>query len=182
MRSGVQSYSDAAQLMKAPPGFYTSAAFSHLRWTTTGEQRDERMRLFCRKLLRRLDGMEMPFYPAVGLMDARTARWRYTVGLDPWSPAESPYLDGLAILFKHCVHEDMPPKCWALFGEIGFDVARLMSVPVLWGGFNELPKPGLFAIYDRGCVPNGMRLDRHTYGARRAPLLDVGLIEERECA
>lgn len=178
MSEPLRSYSSAAEAMKAPPGFYASAAFHHLRWTLAGEQRDERMRLFCRKLLKRLDHLDMPFYPAVGLMDQATARWRHAVSLDRWKPMESPFLDGVAIRFKHCVLEELDPKCWALFGEIGFDVARLMALPVLWGGFNEEePDPGLFCVYDRPHIPSGMRLDRHTYGVRHGDLIDVGVIE-----
>lgn len=178
MNSPLRSYSSAADAMKAPPGYYASAAFAHLRWTLAGDQRDEGMRLFCRKLLKRLDSLDMPFYPAVGLMDHRTARWRHAVSIDRWSPMESPYLDGIAIRFKHCVHEVLDPKCWALFGEIGFDVARLMQLPVLWGGFNEdAPEPGLWCVYQKPSVPAGMRLDRHTYGVRHGALLDVGVIE-----
>lgn len=180
--SGVlRSYSSAADAMKAPPGYYASAAFAHLRWTAAGEQRDEGMRLFCRKLLKRLDHLDMPFYPAVGLMDLSTARWRHAVGMDRWKPMESPFLDGIAIRFKHCIHDELDPKCWALFGEIGFDVARLMSLPVLWGGFSEVPDPGLFAVYKKPAIPEGMRLDRHTYGARNAVQLDVGIIERASC-
>ena len=172
--SEIRSYSSAADAMKAPPGFYASAAFSQLRWTTAGEQRDERMRLFGRKLLRRLDSLDMPFYPAVGLMDQRTARWRHAVSMDRWAPMESPFLDGVAIRFKHCVREHMEPRCWALFGEIGFDVARLMSLPMLWGGFNQPdPDPGFWCVYDGDAVPTGMRVDRHTYRYRLGGLIDI---------
>ena len=118
-------FSSAASMMKQPPAYFGSAAFSRLRWTLAGDQRDERMRLFCRKLLRRLDGMEMPFYPAVGLMDHRTARQRYVTQLDDWTPMESPFLDGVAIEFQHCAAEKLPGKCWELFAEVAFDVAKL---------------------------------------------------------
>lgn len=173
MNGPLRTYSEAAEAMKAPPGFYASAAFLHLRWTVAGEQRDERMRLFCRKLLKRLDRLEMPFYAAVGLMNLQTARWRHLVGMDCWTPTESPYLDGIAIRFKHCVHEDLDPKCWELFGSIGFDVAKLAQIPVMWGGFSETPDPGLWCIYDSPAVPAGMRVDRNTHGVRSGGLLDV---------
>ena len=130
-------YSSAASFLKGPPGFKSSAAFVNSRWTLAGDQQDERIRLFGQKLLRRLDGMEMPFYPEVGLMDLKTARQRYVTGVDPWEPMMNPFLDGHAIKFRHVFHADadLPPKCWVLFAEIGFDVARLAQIPVMWGGF-----------------------------------------------
>lgn len=170
------SYSSAAEMMKAPPEHFASAAFSHLRWTTAGEQRDERMRLFGRKLLRRLDAMDMPFYAAVGLIDLRTAQSRFVRQMDPWTPAESPFLDGTAIEFKHCVHEHLPARCWSLFAEIGFDVARLCQTRVMWGGFNASPRPGMWMLYDGAC-PSGWTVDRNTYGVRIGGKRDVGELE-----
>ena len=163
MNGTVLSYTSAAQVMKAPPGFYASAAFAHLRWTLAGEQRDERIRLFVRKLLKRLDGMEMPFYVVTGLMSHKVAAQRYVVGHDPWKPIENPFLDGVAVRLKHSVHDHLDVKCWELFAEIAFDVARLAAIPILWGGVHD---PGYFQIYD-GHVPDGMEVDARTYGYRR---------------
>lgn len=180
MSEKLRSYSSAVDAMKAPPGFFASAAFSHLRWTLAGEQRDERARLFTRKLLKRLDHLDMPFYPAVGLMDHRTALWRYSTGMDPWKPMESPFLDGTGVEFRHCLHEELDPKCWSMFAEVGFDVARLMQVPVVWGGFSEIEsRPGLFVVYDRPALPVGMCVDRRTYGERAGALIDMKVFEER---
>lgn len=167
-------FSSAASNMKQPPAYFGSAVFSQLRWTLAGDQRDERMRLFCRKLLRRLDGMDMPFYPAVGLMDHRTARQRFVTGLDPWSPAESPFLDGVAIEFRHCVAETLAPRCWAFFAEVGFDVARLSQIPVIWGGFADDYRPGTFIVYDGSC-PQGWNVDKRTYGVRKGLDLEYHL-------
>lgn len=161
----IKCFSSAAAFMKGPAEFKTLPAFSQLRWTLAGDQRDERMRLFCRKLLSRLDGMQMPFYPAVGLMDLRTAQHRYVTGLDPWSPVMSPYLDGTAIKFAHVFHSQLHAKCWILFAEIGFDVARLAQIKVMWGGFCDVPEPGLWMLYP-DAVPTGWRVDNRTYGVR----------------
>lgn len=170
----IKCFSSAAESMKGPPGFFASAAFRDLRWSIAGEQRREEMRLFGRKLLRRLDSMEMPFYAAVGLMDHKTAAGRYVRNVDPWKPMESPFLDGVAIEFRHCVKAELHPKAWALFAEIGFDVARLMQVPVLWGGFSEQPRPGLWCLYDKDAGPvSGFCVDRHTYGVRNGAQLEV---------
>lgn len=160
----VRCFSSAADAMKAPPDYFSSAAFSHLRWTLAGDQRDERMRLFCRKLLRRLDGMDMPFYPSVGLMNHKTAQQRYVTSVDPWPPIASPFLDGVAIEFRHCLLPDMAPRCWALFAEIGFDVARLAQIPVCWGGFSTLKRPGMWMIHDGGDYD--WFVDRRTYGVK----------------
>lgn len=132
------------------------------------------MRIFGQKLLRRLDGMCMPFFPQVGLMTLREARHRYVTGVDPWVPMASPYLDGTAITFAHCIHKDLHPRSWALFAEIGFDVARTASIPVLWGGFADEPMPGTFRIYDGAC-PEGWAVDKRTYGVRSRPELPYRL-------
>lgn len=161
----VTCFSSAASVMKGPEGYLTSPAFSDLRWTLAGDQRDERMRLFGRKLLKRLEGLGMPFYPEVGLMDHRTAQQRYVTGADPWKPIESPYLDGVAIRFRHCLLRELEPRCWWLFAEIGFDVGRLAQIPVMWGGFADVAMPGLWVIFP-GAAPAGWRVDRRTYGVR----------------
>lgn len=170
-------FSSAAAIMKGPPGFQTSAAFRDKRWTLQGDQRDERMRLFCRKLLLRLDGMGMPFYPAVGLMDLPRARQRYVTGADPWKPAESPFLDGVAIEFAHVFDLELPPRCWILFAEIGFDVAKLAQIPVMWGGFAEVNRPGMWHVYD-GVTPSGWRVDDRTYKVRKRGRLDYAWTSE----
>lgn len=162
----VRCFSSAADVMRAPEGFMTSPAFAHLRWTLAGDQRREEMRLFSRKLLKRLDGLKMPFYPAVGLMDQRMAQHRFVMGADPWPPMSNPFLDGVAIRFQHCILPMLEPKCWDLFGEIAFDVARLAQIPVVWGGYNtDNPDPGFWQLYE-GVVPDGMYVDRRTYGFR----------------
>lgn len=163
----VRCFSSAALVMKGSEGYFASPAFHDLRWTLAGDQRDDRMLTFCRKLLKRLDGMGMPFYPRVGLMDLKTARARYVSGADPWPPMNNPFLDGVAIEFSHCIIPDdrMHPRQWALFAEIGFDVARLAHIPVMWGGFSDLKRHGLWHLYD-GSVPDGWFIDRRTYGAR----------------
>lgn len=169
----VRCYTSAADVMRAPEGFMASPAFAHQRWTIHAEQRDERIRLFARKLLRRLDGLNMPFRATVGLMNYAEAQHRYVTGRDPWLPMENPFFDGVAIRFAHCLLEGgMDPKCWSLFGEIGFDVARLAQIPVMWGGFNDPhnlpPDPGFWQVYD-GVTPDGMYVDRRTYGYRKGP-------------
>lgn len=163
--STVRCYTSAAAAMKGPGGFQTLPAFLNSRWTLAGDQRDERMRLFCRKLLARLDGMSMPFYPEVGLMDRRTAQHRYVTGLDPWTPVLNPYLDGSAVKFRHVFEDTLHPRCWVLFAEIGFDVARLAQVQVMWGGFSDYCEPGLWMIYP-GATPDGWRVDNRTYKVR----------------
>ena len=166
----VRCFSSAAEQLRGPEGFLTSPAFADLRWTMAGDQRREEMRLFCRKLLKRLDGMGMPFYPAVGAMDHRTARYRYVTGLDPWAPLDSPFLDGTAIRFRHCVHAELDPRSWYLFAEIAFDVARLAHTPVMWGGFCfAAPDPGTFMLYDGPPVPAGWHVDNRTYGVKGVP-------------
>lgn len=162
----VTCFTSAAEHMSAPAGFMTSPAFSNLRWTLAGDQRDERVRVFARKLLKRLDGMQMPFFPEVGLMNLPTARHRYVTGLDPWTPAESPFLDGVMVRFRHCVHRELPAKCWELFGEIGFDVARLAQIPMMWGGAKVADiHPGDWMVYDK-VEPAGWIADKRTYGVR----------------
>lgn len=161
----VKCFSSAADAMKAPPDYFSSAAFSHLRWTLAGDQRDERMRLFTRKLLRRLDGMDMPFFPSVGLMNHKTAQQRYVTGVDPWPPVINPYLDGEAVEFRHCILDEMPERCWWLFAEIAFDVAKLSQIPILWGGFSDVNRPGMFRLFG-GAVPDGFRVDKRTYGSK----------------
>lgn len=171
----VTCFTSAAASMKQPPAYFGSAAFSHLRWTLAGDQRDERMQLFCRKLLRRLDGMDMPFYPKVGLMDHKTAQQRYVTGADPWSPAESPFLDGVAIEFAHCVADRLERRAWWLFAEVGFDVARLAQIPVFWHGFNHPERPGMFQIWDGGRKPvvtDAFCVDARTYGVRGDRLIN----------
>lgn len=165
--SVIRCYTSAADDLRGPAGFKTSPAFVNSRWTLAGDQRDERMRVFGRKLLSRLDGMGMPFYPMVGLMDHKTARQRYVTGVDPWPPIINPYLDGVAIKFGHVFKrlEDMHPKQWVLFAEVGFDVARLARIPVMWGGFADFHEPGMFCVYD-GATPDGWRVDARTYGVR----------------
>lgn len=155
-------FSSAAEYLKGPEGFRTLPAFINSRWTLAGDQRDDRMRLFGQKLLARLDGMNMPFYPEVGLMELKRARQRYVTGADPWTPAESPYLDGTAIKFRHVFREHLPPRCAILLAEVAFDVARLAQISVMWGGFSEWRVPGLFAIWE-GVTPNGWRVDKRTY-------------------
>lgn len=167
-------FTSAAAKMKQPPAYFGSAVFSQLRWTLAGDQRDERIRLFTRKLLRRLDGMDMPFFPVVGLMSHKTARQRYVTGLDPWTPAESPFLDGTAVEFRHCVAETLDRRSWALFAEVGFDVARLSSIPLLWGGFADEKRPGMWVVYDGTC-PAGWRVDKRTYGVRKGQEIDYDL-------
>lgn len=163
----VRCFSSAAEFMKGPDGYFTSPAFSNLRWSLAGEQRDERMRLFTRKLLRRLDQMNIPFYAAGGLIDLKTARHRFVTGLDPWEPMNNPYLDGTAARFEHCIHgKSLDRRSWWLFAEIAFDVARLAQTPVMWGGFSDWCEPGLWAIYP-GATPDGWRVDRRTYGSKR---------------
>lgn len=161
----VKCFSSAADAMKGPAGFMTSSAFRNLRWTMAGDQRDERMRLFCRKLLKRLDGLGMPFYPEVGLMEHKTAQGRYVRGVDPWPPMANPYLDGVAVKFRHCIHEELEPRCWALFAEIGFDVARLAQIPIAWGGFSVYREPGYWEVYDGPSAE--IVVDRRTYGVRK---------------
>jgi len=162
----VTCFSSAADAMKGPEGYFTSPAFSNARWTTAGEQRNEDMRLFCRKLLSRLDKLGMPFYPKVGLMDLRIARHRYVTGIDPWSPIESPFLDGVAIEFAHCILDEMDWRCWALFAEVAFDVGKLAQIPVLWGGFADCKRPGLFMVRWSELVPAGFHQDARTYCSR----------------
>lgn len=174
MRGGaetVRCFSSAAAFMKGPAGFETLPAFLNARWSLAGEQRDERIRLFGRKLLQRLDMMGMPFYPRVGLMELKTARMRYVTGADPWEPMLNPYLDGTGIEFAHVFEPDLPGKCWILFAEVAFDVARLAQIPVMWGGFSEWVNPGLFVTYD-GALPNGWRVDDRTYKVRDRGKLD----------
>lgn len=172
-RKAVNCFSSAAEYMRAPGSYFSSPAFSHLRWTMAGDQRDQKMREFCRKLLRRLDGMDMPFYPCVGLMDHKTAQQRYVTGIDPWTPAANPYLDGDGLEFRHCVHAELPERCWFLFAEVAFDVARLAQTPVLWGGFADVNRPGMFRAYS-GAVPDGFRVDKRTYGSKRSNELPWG--------
>lgn len=168
----VNSFSSAADALRAPASYFSSPEFSRLRWTTAGEQRDERMRLFCRKLLMRLDGMDMPFYPAVGLMDLMTARHRFVTGLDPWTPSESPFLDGTGLEIRHCRNDaDMPPQQRIIIAEIAFDVANLAQIPVMWGGFAATPRPLMWRVYD-GCEVDDWRVDARTYGVRRRGKLD----------
>lgn len=168
----VRCFTSAAAHLKGPEGFQFLPAFSNARWTLAGDQRDERMRTFGAKLLRRLDGMGMPFYPRVGLMELKQARQRYVTGVDPWEPMLNPYLDGTGIEFAHVFHQrELPPKCWILFAEIAFDVARLAQIPVMWGGFSEWMNPGLFVTYP-GAVPDGWRVDDRTYGVRKRGKLD----------
>ena len=163
----VSCFTSAAEYMKQPASYFSSPVFAHLRWTTAGEQRNEDARLFCRKALARLDALSMPFYPSVGLMDLRMAQHRYVTGLDPWTPMESPFLDGTALQLLHCVHGDrLPDKCWALFAEIVFDVAKLAQIPILWGGFAEHKAPGLWMVRTAGHVPNGWLQDARTHGSR----------------
>ena len=132
------------------------------------------MRRFCRKLLRRLDGMDMPFYPKVGLMSHKEAQHRYVTGLDPWSPAESPFLDGVAIEFAHCVADTLDPRAWFLFAEIGFDVAKLAQIGVVWGGFAYGDyRPGVFCLGDAQTKPAGWITDGRTYGARGVPNIEM---------
>ena len=171
MSQHTRSFSEAADRLRAPGEYFSSPAFSRLRWTLAGEQRDERMRLFTRKLLQRLDGMDSPFYPAVGLMDHKTALRRYVTAEDVWKPIESPYLDGSAVLFKHCILQELDFRQWVLFAEIGFDVAALAQIPVMWGGFSEFHAPGLWRIYD-GVQPSGWRVDNRTYKVRNRGRLD----------
>lgn len=166
-----RSFSEAAARLKAPGEFFASPAFSRLRWTTAGEQRDERMRLFTRKLLARFDAMDMPFYPEVGLMDHRTAQRRYVMFDDPWKPLESPFLDGTAVQFKHCVLDDLDERQTIFFAEVGFDVAALAQIPVMWGGFAEPRNPLMWRVYD-GVEPFGWRVDDRTYKVRRRGKLD----------
>lgn len=168
----VTCFSSAAAAMKQPPAYFGSAAFAHLRWTLAGEQRDERARLFCRKLLRRLDGMDMPFYPCVGLMNHAQARQRFVTGQDDWSPIESPFLDGVAIEFAHCVAQSLPAKCWELFAEVAFDVAKLSQISIAWGGLSRWRRPGLFIVVDDvKSPPSGWAIDTRTYRARTDVLL-----------
>lgn len=167
----VRCFSSAAEQLKGPEGYFTSPAFSNARWSLAGEQRDERIRVFGRKLLRRLDDLGMPFAPVVGLMDLAQARHRYVTGLDPWSPAESPYLDGTAIQFAHCIHKELHPRSWLLFAEIAFDVARLAQIPVLWGGFAHPVMAGVFRTYE-GVEPDNWRVDKRTYGVRKRAALE----------
>lgn len=168
----VRCYSSAALAMKGPEGFETSPAFCNARWTLSGQQRNEQIREFGRKLLLRLDGMQMPFYPQVGLIDLPTARYRWVTGVDPWEPMMNPYLDGVAINFAHVFETELHPLCWNLFAEIGFDVARLAQIPVMWGGFAEWKLPGLFCLYD-GAVPDGWRVDSRTYGVRNRVKIEM---------
>lgn len=161
-------YSSAATAMQAPPEFFTSGAFSDRRWTFAGEQRDERCRLFTRKLLNRLDGMRMPFYVKTGLMDLRTAKGRYDMGIDPWTPMESPFLDGVAIEIEH-VHPvvEMTQHCWELIAEIAFDVARLAQISIVWGGLGGCGRPGLFVVIDNPkAIQAGFTADKRTYRFR----------------
>lgn len=167
----VRCFTSAAAFMKGPVGFQTLPAFLNARWTLAGEQRDERMRLFGRKLLKRLDGMGMPFYPRVGLMELKTARQRYVTGTDPWEPMINPYLDGSGIEFAHVFEPELPGRCWILFAEIAFDVANLAQIPVMWGGFSDWSNPGLFVIYD-GATPDGWRVDDRTYKVRGRGKID----------
>lgn len=166
-------FSSALDLLKQPPAYFGSAAFSQKRWTLAGDQRDERMRVFTRKLLRRLDGMDIPFYPAVGLMDHKTAQQRYVMGIDPWSPMASPFLDGIAVEFRHCVAESLAPRCWALFAEVGFDVARLAQIPVAWGGFSSLKRYGMWMIHD--VHDHDWAVDRRTYGVKTKGEIEYSL-------
>lgn len=166
----VRCYSSAVDAMKGPAGFMTLPAFTNSRWTLAGDQRDETMRLFCRKLLSRLDKMGLPFYPQVGLMDQRTAQHRYVTGVDPWAPMANPYLDGCAVKFAHVFEQHLHPRCWALFAEIGFDVARLMQAQMLWGGFSDHNEPGLWMTYP-GATPDGWRVDNRTYKMRNRGLI-----------
>lgn len=167
----VRCFTSAAAFMKGPAGFQTLPAFLNSRWTLAGDQRDERMRLFGQKLLRRLDKMGMPFYPRVGLMDLKTARQRFVTGADPWEPMLNPYLDGTGIQFAHVFEPELPGRCWILFAEVAFDVARLAQIPVMWGGFADHCNPGLFVTYP-GAVPDGWRVDDRTYGVRNRGKLD----------
>lgn len=169
----VRSFSDAAEYMRASAGYFSSPAFAQLRWTCVGDQRNEDMRLFCRKLLRRLDGMEMPFYPEVGLMNVKTAQQRYVTGVDPWKPMENPYLDGVAIKLRHCLRDELPPRCWALVAEVGFDVARLAAIPVVWGGFQPGQSPGYWQLFDTG--DPALVADKRTYGVKRGGLIEYDL-------
>lgn len=164
----VKCFTSAAERLRGPEGFLASPAFANLRWTLAGDQRREEMRIFGRKLLKRLDGMGMPFYPAVGLMNLPDARHRFVMGADPWSPAESPFLDGSAIEFAHCLHQTLPAKCWELFAEVGFDVARLASIRVMWGGVSHWERPGMFMLApdDNADVPQGWYVDGRTYRER----------------
>lgn len=171
--SEVRCYSSAAASLKGPDGFRTHPAFRDKRWTLAAEQRDERIRLFGRKLLARLDGMDMPFYAKVGLIDLREARRRYVMAMDPWTPAESPFLDGVAIEFAPIFLKEVSVRAWHLFGEVGFDVARLAQTKVLWGGFAECNRPGMFMIYD-GHAPTGWAVDGRTYTVRNRPKLPMG--------
>lgn len=115
--------------------------------------------------------MDMPFYPAVGLMSHKVAQQRYVTGTDPWPPILSPFLDGVAIEFRHCVQDELPRRCWWLFAEIAFDVARLAQTPIMWGGFADVARPGLLCLYTGG-VPDGWRIDRRTYGTKVKHELD----------
>ena len=168
----VKCFSSAAERMKGPAGYQTSPAFLDARWTAKGDQRDERIRLFGHKLLRRLDSMDMPFKVVAGLMDQRTARQRFVTDVDPWPPMMNPFLDGVAIEFAHVFEQELHPLCWQLFAEVGYDVARLAQIPVLWGGFSDWKRPGLWMVY-RGQVSDGWRVDARTYGVRGRVKLDL---------
>lgn len=167
----VKCFTSAASYLKGPEGFKTLPAFINSRWTLAGDQRDDRIRVFGSKLLRRLDSMGMPFYPQVGLMSLKTARQRYVTGLDPWEPMMNPYLDGVAIKFAHVIESELPARCWVLFAEVAFDVARLAQISVMWGGFSDWHIPGLFCLWD-GQTPDGWRVDARTYRSRTSVKLD----------
>lgn len=164
----VNCFTSALQHLKAPEGYFSSPEFLHLRWSTAGEQRVEQMRLFCRKYLRRLDSMHVPLFPQVGLMDVKEARQRYVTGCDPWEPMLSPFLDGSAIRFRHCLHgAELPAHCTALLAEIAFDVARLSQIAIAWHGFSDAD----VMTFELSGRP-GLLVDGRTYGVRNRPKLD----------
>lgn len=165
-----RSFSESADAMRGPADLFSSPAFARARWAATLIGHDERMRFFTRKLLRRLDGMSMPFHVEAGCMTPAVARQRYVTGTDPWLPMESPFLDGTAVGFRHVLREP-DPKGWVLFAEVGFDVANLAQIPVMWGGFAATKMPGVWRLYD-GCEPDNWRVDDRTYTVRKRGKLD----------
>lgn len=153
------------------PGSFGTPAFQRRRWAAALVGHDERMRVFCSRLLTRLDGMRMPFQVRSGALSLMHARQRYVTGLDPWSPIESPFLDGTAFELEHASGRALDHRQAILLAEVGFDVARLAQVPVLWGGFAGTTRPGMWRLY-QGVEPDDWRVDDRTYGVRKRGKLD----------
>lgn len=84
---------------------------------------------------RRMDGRGIPVFCHCGIRTAEQQRIEVLEGHSLLPPERAPHVWGCAVDIVHSIYSwDMSEYEWAIFGEVGKELAIQRSIDIIWGG------------------------------------------------